>query len=97
MKIFKKSTEGAPINMTIKQLKRILRKLPNDMPVVIPVVLEDNVNSILGFRYVRTAGILRDDFERAEPRVLCLNGAAAGFDIATQVKNRDVACERVMF
>lgn len=97
MKMFKKSTDDAPINMTVKQLKRILRKLPNNMSIVIPVILEDDANSILGFRYVRTAGVLRDDLCVDEPRVFCLNAAAYGADIETQVKNRDVICERVMF
>lgn len=85
-------------NMTVSDLSKILARLPKDMPVIIPVVLEDDVNNILAFRYVRTAGILFSEYEReGDQRVLCLNGAAHGVDISTQVKSRDCVCEKVLF
>ena len=33
-------------NMTIADLKEIIKDLPNDMPVIIPVVDEDDCNRI---------------------------------------------------
>ena len=84
------------INMTVSDLKRIIESLPDDMPVIVPVILEDDANNILGFRYVRTAGILYDELAD-DPRVLCLNAAAGGVDISTQIKSRDCICEKVLF
>ena len=70
--------------MRIGDLKTVLRDLPDEMLVVIPVVDEDDVNQISGFRKVRTAGILGCQTE-SEQEVLCLNGAADGQDIADQI------------
>lgn len=70
--------------MRISDLKTVLRDLPDEMLVVIPVVDEDDVNQIYGFRKVRTAGILGCQTE-SEQKVLCLNGAADGQDIADQI------------
>lgn len=86
--------------MSVKDLKDILNDLPDEMLVVIPVVDEDNVNSILGFRKVRTAGILESTCEPEESReVLCLNGAMDGQDIADQVhfSGRDVSVLEVLY
>lgn len=82
-------------NMTISDLKRIIGDLPEDMPIIIPVISEDNVNQIFGFRFVRTAGILSCESEE-DDRVLCLNGANE-YDIADQVRNIDVTCECILF
>lgn len=84
------------VNMTVSDLKRILTKLPGDMPVVMPVIPQDDCNDILGFRHIRTAGILFDEYED-DPRVLCLNAAAYGADIEYQVRNKDIVCEKVLF
>lgn len=70
--------------MTVADLKSIINDLPDEMLVVIPVVDEDDVNYILGFRKVRTAGILKCEIEECS-EVLCLNGAADGKDILDQV------------
>lgn len=70
--------------MTVKDLKDILSKLPDEMLVVIPVVDEDDANKIYAFRKVRTAGILECDSEECS-KVICLNCAADGQDIADQV------------
>ena len=51
------------MNMTIAELKRLISDLPDNMPVVIPVIDEDNCNYIFGFRFVRTAGMLSCDGE----------------------------------
>ena len=84
-------------NMRIKDLKNIINDLSDDMPVVIPVIDQDDVNRIYGFRMVRTAGILTDDYEK-ESKVLCLNGSADGEDIADQIyhSGRDVGVETIL-
>lgn len=74
-------------DLRVKDLKSILNELPDDMIVIIPVVDENDVNNILGFRKVRTVGILEDDYEEPSERlVLCLNGAAGGYDMTDQVR-----------
>ena len=85
-------------NMRVKDLKDILSQLPDDMPVIIPVIDEDNCNRIFGFRYVRTAGELACDSEQ-DREVLCLNAAADGKDIADQIylSGRDVSVNKILF
>ena len=84
-------------NMRVKDLKDILNQLPDDMPVIIPVIDEDDANHIYGFRYVRTAGILTSQGEK-DDRVLCLN-AADKEDIADQVylSGKDVRVEKILY
>lgn len=36
-------------NMTVKELKEVLNECPDNMPVIIPVIDEDDVNHILWF------------------------------------------------
>lgn len=77
--------------MTVKDLKNILNNLSDETLIVIPVVDEEDVNNILGFRKVRTAGILGCEDEECK-EVLCFNGAWNGQDIADQVRS---SCEGV--
>lgn len=81
-------------DLTIKDLKSVVEKLPDDMLVVIPVVDEEDVNQIYGFRRVRTAGILVCN---EDEDALCLNGATPGIDISDQVtfSGRDVGVKEV--
>lgn len=74
---------------TIKDLKKIIKELPDNMPVVIPVVDIDDINHIYGFRHVYTAGILRDDCEE-DSRVLCLNGSAKMLKNAVNFREHNV-------
>lgn len=85
-------------NMLVKDLKKILNDLPDDMPIIIPVIDEDDANHIYGFRYVRTAGELICEYER-EPEALCLNAAADGQDIADQIhfSGKDVGINKILF
>ena len=87
-------------NMRVKELKHILKQLPDDMAVIIPVIDEEDANHIYGFRHVRTAGILISEGEQ-DQEVLCLNAAADGQDIADQVyfsgKSSDVGVKEVLF
>lgn len=87
-------------DMRVKDLKNILSNLPDDMPIVIPVIDEENVNHIFGFRLVRTAGILSCDSEK-EREVLCINSSndSDGQDLADQIyfSHRDVNVDKVLF
>ncbi len=85
------------INLTIAELKTIINDLPDETPVIIPVIDENDCNRLHGFRYVRTAGILSCEGEKDE-RVLCLN-AANNQDIADQVhfSGRDCNVEEVLY
>lgn len=85
-------------NMHVKDLKKILNELPDDMPIIIPVIDEDDANYIYGFRYVRTAGRLLCGWEQ-EPEALCLNAAADGQDIADQIhfSGKDVGVNKILF
>lgn len=84
--------------MTVSELKSVLNDLPDDMLVVIPVVDEEDVNHIFGFRKVRTAGILRCETEECS-EVICLNGAANGMDILDQIhySGRDVSVTKLLY
>ena len=66
-------------DMRVRDLKKIISDLPDDMVVVIPIIGEDDVNKIFGFRKVRTAGILScsSDINR---EALCINTAEDGYD-----------------
>lgn len=86
--------------MRVGDLKEILNNLPDDMFIVIPVVDEDNVNRIYGFRKVRTAGILTSEHEAEDKReVFCLNGTMDGQDLADQVhfSGRDVGVKEILY
>lgn len=84
--------------MTVKDLSEILKELPEDMKIVIPVVDEEDVNYILGFRKVRTAGVLRCETEQ-DTEVFCVNGAADGRDLLEQVyfSGKDVSVSKILY
>lgn len=84
------------MNMTVKILKLVLKYLPDDMDVIIPVVSEDDANYIYGFRHVRTAGVLHT---MGELDALCINTADNGLDISTQLNNghSDIICKKLLF
>lgn len=84
-------------DLTIKDLKTIINKLPDDMIVVVPVVDYDDVNKIHAFRKARTAGILTCETEE-QKEVLCINGACKQ-DLADQIhfSGRDVGVQKVLF
>ena len=87
-------------DMKIKDLKNLIDKLPDDMLVIIPVIDEDDANHIYGFRKVRTAGILVDEYaDKNEMEVLCLNAAADEQDIADQVhfSGKEVGVKEILF
>ena len=83
--------------MTVKQLKVILKDLPDDMLVVIPSrsYKENHYYIINGCNIVTTAGILVSDEE--DGRVLCLNTSESGQDIMSQIKDPFITCEKIIF
>lgn len=83
-------------NMTVKDLKEFLNECPDDMPVIIPVIDEDDANHIYGFRHVRTVGVLES---YGEEDACCLNAAADGQDIADQIhfSGKDVGVKKILF
>ena len=85
-------------NMLVKDLKRVLEQLPDDMAIIIPVIDEEDANHIYGFRHIRTACVLISDGEQ-DREVLCLNAAADGQDIADQVyfSGKDVGVKEILF
>lgn len=85
-------------NLTIGKLKEILNNLPDDLPIIMPVISEENANDIYGFRYIRTAGVLCDQGEK-DDHVLCLNAAADGYDLVDQIhfSGKGVSVESVLF
>lgn len=89
--------------MTVKDLKEIIKDLDDNMPVVIPSTERFDPNRIIGgFMLVRTAGLIRNDYEEKPVVLLCLNTAQHGWDISTQIKRSYVRsdsawCEKVLF
>ena len=83
-------------NMTVKELKEVLNECPDNMPVIIPVIDEDDANHIYGFRHVRTVGVLMSD---GEEDACCLNTAKDGQDIADQVRffGKNVGVKSILF
>ena len=89
------------INMKVKDLRMIVNNLSteyDDIPVVIPVISEEDSDNILAFRIVRTAGIIHEDGEISGGDALIFN-SSTGPDIATQINNRksDVICKKLLF
>ena len=67
------------INLTVRDLKECLKDLPDDMDVIVTVAPENEPNSVLGFKYVRTIGTLVNPYE-AKP-ALCLAPTTDGLDM----------------
>lgn len=84
--------------MRVKDLKKMISDLPDDMIVVVPVIDEYNVNKIYRFKKARTAGILTCDHE-LEREALCINSADDGYDIFYQVISslKDVTVHSVLY
>lgn len=72
-------------NLTVKQLKDIINNLPDNMPIVIPVIDTDHSDIIHGFRFVRTIGVLKDEHENPDT-VLCINTATDNQNISDQIR-----------
>ena len=86
------------VNMTVGVLEEILKDIPKNTPIIIPVIDAGDSDQVLGFRYVRTAGLLEDEHEE-DKEVLCLSSSESGLDISEQIKNYTslITCKRVLF
>lgn len=83
------------IYMTVADLKRILKDLPDDMPVVIPARVDENYNILTNCVAVGTAGVLSSPYEAT--KVLCLNAIASRVDTIAGQINDTIECEQVLF
>lgn len=67
------------MNVNVRDLRDCLEGLPDDMDVIIPVFDEHDENIIVGFRHMRTVGLLENQYE---PKLaLCLATARNGADM----------------
>ena len=82
-------------NLTVKELKGYLDSLADDMPVIIPCTNNNDCDYSMGFRYVRTVGILSCPEE--EQAALCLNASKEDSDISSQLARYDsnITCEKL--
>ena len=85
------------INLTVGALRDCIKDLPDDMDVIIPIIVEDDANYIVSFRHARTLGIVSNKYE--EKPALCLNSAKDGADIETQLNlnKTGTTCDKVLF
>lgn len=83
--------------MNVKQLKEILKKLPDDMLVVIPNRCYEEINYRItnGCNIITTAGILVSGKE--DGQVLCLNTSKNGEIITDQIKDPFIMCDKLLF
>ncbi len=77
------------MNLTVGELKRILNsdKFPDDTPIVVSYS-HDNVDEILGFRYIRTVGTLVCEREEKNT-VLCFASSMKNSTIDEIVRKHD--------
>ena len=85
------------MNLTVKMLKEAIKDLPDDMDIVMAITTEEDSNNIVGFKHVRTMGILKDSSDNDE--VVCLNTSENGLDISSQVKKYEpkITCEKILY
>lgn len=85
------------INLTVGDLKKAIKDLPDDMFVIIPVSSAEDVNYIESFRHARTLGIVSNKYE--EKPALCINTSQDGADINTQldINKLSTTCDKVLF
>ena len=82
--------------MTIKELKRVLWDLPDDMIVVIPNRSYEEIGYEIdnGCNIVSTVAVLGDVYEGE--LALCLNTSLAGQNIVDQLKDPHMFCEKLL-
>lgn len=68
------------LNLTVKELKFLLKDVPDDYPVIIPCCDPEDADNILGFRYVRKVGILHDESNFVDDPDAFYLGAATSID-----------------
>ena len=86
------------VNLTVGKMKELLKSLPDDMELIVPVCPDEtNPNIIYSFLYVRSVGVLRNEYE-PNPG-LCLAATTDGKDIKTLLDENkmDEWCEKILF
>ena len=86
------------MNVTVRDLKDILKDLPDEMEVIVPITNAYNPNDVFGFYRIRTAGVLKSPAE--QDMALCLAPSLGGWDIYSLVNNsKNVAAtvEKMLF
>lgn len=86
------------INLTVGKLKELLKDLPDDMDVIIPICPDESkANIIDSFWHVRTAGVLKSDY--APGPALCLATSDDGKDVIALMRENklDVWCDKLLF
>ena len=76
------------LNLTVKELKFLLKDVPDDYPVIIPCCDPEDADNILGFRYVRKVGILHNKADWVgsddDPDVFYLGASTSNSDKTIQ-------------
>lgn len=73
------------MDMRVKDLRAILSRIDDeDMNVIIPVLDTQDDKYIHGFRHVRAAGILANQYEPTD--ALCLSAPGGGLDMYSQLE-----------
>ena len=82
--------------MTVRELKKILWDVPDDMIVVIPndSCKENGYKIDNGCHIISTAAILGDVYEGE--LALCLNTSLEGQNIVDQLKDPHMFCEKLL-
>lgn len=86
------------INLTVGKMKEFLKDLPNDMDVIIPVYPDETKSNIIySFRHVRTAGVLKSDYETGP--ALCLAASDDSKDISTLLRENKLGvwCDKSLY
>ena len=86
------------IDLTVGKLKNIIKDLPDDMDIIVPVCPDENdSNVICSFRHVRSAGVLDNDY--VSKPALCLAATNDSKDIKTLLDENKLGtwCDRLLY
>lgn len=85
------------INLTVRDLRDCLEGLPDDMDVIIALCDEQDTNVILGYRHIRTVGVLESQYEPKQ--ALCVAASENGADMYTlmNLNNNGSKCVTQLF
>lgn len=85
------------INVNVRDLRDCLEGLPDDMNVIIAVCDEHDANVILGYRHVRTIGLLENKYE--EKPAFCVAASSGGADMYSlmELNRSDTICIKNLF
>lgn len=81
-------------NVTVKELKALLNTLPDEMNVITPIALENNPNSIQGYRQITSVGILSNEY--MPESAVCIAALENGMNISEAAKATSAICEKLL-